>query len=355
DVFAETFFESIVGAFETVSVYLGDRLGYYEVLADVSVTPRELARATDTDERYAREWLEHQTVVGVLAVEDESVPADLRRYALPASAVEVLTDRDSLNYLAPMARLFVGSIAPLEDLVDAYRTGAGIAYAAYGPDLHEGQAAMNRPAFLHLLGEEWLPSIPDVDARLRSDTPARVADVGCGHGWSSIGIAESYEHVRVDGFDLDEASVKAARANVATAGLDDRVTIHHRDAGDPGIEGDYDLVTAFECIHDMPDPVSVLRTMRRLAGDDGTVVVMDERVGDDFTAAGTDVERLMYGFSFTHCLPVGRVDEPSAATGTVMRAGTLREYATEAGFEDVTVLPIENDFFRFYRLESEGR
>jgi len=350
---AEQLLDAASASFELFSVYLGDRLGYYDALADAEpVTATELAAATGTDERYAREWLEHQAVAGVLRVADERASADDRRYALPEAHVPVLADADSLDAIAPLAQLTVGAVAPIHEVVDAYRTGAGVPFESYSPDLHEGQARMNRPSFLELLGTEWLPSLPDVHDRLLCDPPARVADVGCGFGWSCIGVAEQYPSVVVDGYDLDRESVVAARQNVADAGLADRVSVHHRDASDPEIEGDYDLVTAFECVHDMADPVGALTTMRRLAGEDGVVLVMDERVGDEFTADPGPVESLLYGFSVLHCLPVGRVDRPSAATGTVMRADTLGDYAADAGFSTFEVLPIENFFWRFYRLEA---
>ncbi len=216
--------------------------------------------------------------------------------------------------------------------------------------MRRGQAGMNRNLFLHQLGQEYLPAIPDLHARLVADPPARVADVGCGVGWSSIGIARAYPAVHVDGFDLDEASVAEAQTNVAAAGLDDRVRIELRDAADPALAGRYDLVTAFECIHDMADPVGALRTMRHLTGERGTVLVADERVGEHFTAESSDIERFQYGFSVLHCLPVGMADQPSAGTGTVMRTPTLRRYAQAAGFRDVEILPLDNFFFTFYRL-----
>jgi SAM-dependent methyltransferase len=315
------------------------------------VTSAALAAATDTRERYAREWLEQQTVAGILGVEDERVEATSREYFLLPGREEALTDRDSLNYVAPLSGLVVGAVRPIDAILDAYRTGGGVPYEDYGNYFHEGQAELNRPAFLHSLGTEWIPAMPDVDVRLENDPPARVADIGCGYGWSSIGIARAYPTVRVDGYDLDAGSVEAAQRNVVEAGLDDRVTVECRDAGDPDIEGEYDLVTAFECVHDLSDPVGVLRNIRRLVADDGSVLVVDERVGDEFTAEGTDIEPMLYGWSVLHCLPVGMAEQPSAATGTVMRTETLREYATAAGFSDVTVLPVENVFFRFYRLE----
>jgi SAM-dependent methyltransferase len=252
--------------------------------------------------------------------------------------------------LSPLAQFAVSATRPLDSLLNAYRNGGGVSWSEYGQDAIEGQAGLNRAAFLFQLGQEWLPSIPDIHARLQSDPPARIADFGCGVGWSSIGMAQAYANVKVDGYDLDEPSIERARANARETDLDGRVNFQVRDAGDPSLAGRYDLVTAFECIHDMSDPVSALCTMRKLLGENGAAIVMDERVGDTFTPTGNDVEWIMYGWSVLHCLPVGMDDRPSAGTGTVMRAGTMRRYALEAGFRDVEILPIENYFFRFYRL-----
>jgi SAM-dependent methyltransferase len=351
----EQLLDATAGAFTVFTVYLGDQLGFYEALADGGpLTPAALADRTDTDERYVREWLEQQTIAGIVTVTDETEPASERQFDLPGGYVEPLTDEDSPEYAVPLTQLIAGTVHPIHDVVDAYRTGGGVPYETYGRDLREGQARINRPSFLGALGTEWLPVLKDVHERLRDDRPARVADIGCGAAYSCIGIAEHYPNVSVDGYDLDEASVELARRNVAEAGLSDRITIHHRDASDPTLDGDYDLVTAFECVHDMADPVGGLRMMRRLAGEDGTVLVVDERVGDAFTAEGNDVEWMMYGWSVLHCLPVGLAEHPSAATGTVMRTDTLREYAEEAGFDGFEVLPIEDFFFRFYRLDPES-
>ena len=173
--------------------------------------------------------------------------------------------------------------------------------------------------------------------------------MGCGLGWSSIGIALAYPDASVDGYDVDGPSVEAARRNAREAGVDDRVRFHLVDAGT--VHGaTYDAVFAFECIRDLPDPVGVLAAMRRLAGVDGAVVVMDERVAETFTTPGDDVERLMYGYSLMCCLADGMAHQPSAGTGTVMRPSTLRRYAVEAGLAEVEILDIANDFFRFYRL-----
>src|SRR5215472_631531 len=342
--------ESALNTMEICCVYLGDRLSLYPALRDRGpLTSAELAAAASIHERYAREWLEQQAVTGMLET-DPTVEASARRYTLSAEHAEVLHDPDSLSWFAPVVQLVVGITGPLPTLLEAFRTGEGIKWRDFGRDSREGQAGQNRPAFLSLLGREWLPAIPDVHARLSGDPPARVADVACGAVWSSIGIARAYPKVRVDGLDLDEASVALARANVAEAGLADRVDIAVRDAGDSTLAGRYDLVTIFEALHDMSQPVEVLRRARGLLVEGGSVIVVDERVAEIFTAPGDTIERLMYGFSVLCCLPAGLADQPSAATGTVMRPATLRRYALEADFREVEILPITSDIFRFYRL-----
>ena len=351
DAFIERLVESLRGTFDIFSAYIGVKLGLYESLAEAGPsTSVELASRTSTHERYIREWLEQQAVTGILDVDDEKAAATARRFSLPEAHAEVLVDRESLNYLAPLPQLLVGAVSPLRRLLEAYRKGGGVPYADYGDDMVKGQEGINRTMFLQELGKVWLPAITDLHQRLESDPPGRVADVGCGTGWSAIGIAQSYPKVRVDGFDLDEASVEIARANRREAGLSDRVEFHVRDAADPKLAGRYDLVTAFECIHDMSRPVEGLKAMRSLAGDDGTVLVVDERVGEEFSTKENGIDWMMYGWSILHCLPVGKVDEPSAETGTVMRPPVFRRYAEEAGFKSVEILPIESLFFRFYRL-----
>jgi 2-polyprenyl-3-methyl-5-hydroxy-6-metoxy-1,4-benzoquinol methylase len=209
------------------------------------------------------------------------------------------------------------------------------------------------------MGRAWLPAIPGLDAHLRRTSGARprVADIACGGGWSSIAIALAYPAVEVDGYDLDAPSIALARDNAAARGVADRVRFHVADAADAADaapdaspDGPYDLVLICEALHDLSDPVGALRTMRRLVAPGGTVLVVDERVAETFTAPGDDLERLMYGFSVLCCLPNGLAEQPSAATGTVMRPDTLRRYAAAAGFDAVEILPIEHDLFRLYRL-----
>jgi 2-polyprenyl-3-methyl-5-hydroxy-6-metoxy-1,4-benzoquinol methylase len=345
DALVERLFGATLGALDVASVYLGVRLGLYRALRDQGPSSSsELAEAAGLNERYVREWLEQQATSGILDVDEE------RRFSLPPGHDEALLDETSLNYIAPVGKLLVACLRPIDAVLTAYRTGDGVPYADYGADLHEGQAEFTRPLFESLLGSEWFPAISDVHERLQADPPAQVADVACGQGFSTIAIARAYPKARVDGIDLDEASIEAARENLAGSGVEDRVSFQNRDAADPGLQGRYDLVYMHESLHDMSYPVDVLRGCRALLGEGGSVVIGDERVPDSFTASGDEIERLCYGFSILHCLPVGMVGDGAAGTGTVMRAATVRRYAEEAGFRGFEVLPIENDFYRFYRL-----
>ncbi|WP_068157434.1 class I SAM-dependent methyltransferase [Rhodococcus phenolicus] len=338
--------DASLGTIDLIAMYLGDRLGWYRSLAaDGPATPDELAARTGTDPRYAREWLEQQAVTGLLVASD----GEPRRFTLPEAAAEVLTDEHSLNYLGPLARMLCGFAAHLPELVTAYRTGSGVSWAELGADARESQAAMNRPWF-----EEALPaalaSVPELDDLLRAPG-IEIADIGCGGAWSTIALARAYPRARLSGYDVDPATVSLALADVAgSPDVADRITIVASDASALPQQR-FSAVFAFECIHDMPRPVEVLGAVRRSLTEGGVVVVMDEAVADEFTAPGDDVERLMYGFSLTCCLPDGMSHPESVGTGTVMRPSTLRRYALEAGFTEVSVLPIDEfGFWRFYLL-----
>jgi 2-polyprenyl-3-methyl-5-hydroxy-6-metoxy-1,4-benzoquinol methylase len=355
DELVERLFGSALGALDLLCVYLGDRLGMYKAIADAGPsTSADLASAAGVNERYAREWLEQQAMAGILeAVDPDALDAE-RRYALPAGHDEVLLDADSVNHMAPMAQLLVACALPIHAVVAAFGTGEGVPYADYGADLHEGQARLTRPLFDNLLARDWLPAMPVIHERLIDDPPARVADVACGLGRSSIAIARAYPKVAVDGIDLDPASIERARQLLPSSGVDDRVAFHCRDAADPELSGRYDLVTIFEALHDMSYPVEVLQSARALLSDGGRVLVADEKTAERFALDAGDVERLYYGFSVLHCLPVGMVGENAAGTGAVIREDTVRGYAEQAGFAECDVAPIESDLWRFYVLTPQS-
>jgi ubiquinone/menaquinone biosynthesis C-methylase UbiE len=216
------------------------------------------------------------------------------------------------------------------------------------------ELSMKRNFFLYALGQKYLPAIPDLHARLLANPPARIAVIGCALGWSSIGIALAYPNVWIDGFDLDGPSIEEAWCNASSYALTDRVTFHVRDAASLELlNGSYDLVTAFESIDELGNPVSVLRTMRRLAGDRGYVIVLGEHVGDAPAASGDETERMLNGWSELHDFPAAMAeDQLSAETDKGIRTATLRRYAQEAGFRDVEVQPLDNYFFTLYRLHG---
>jgi 2-polyprenyl-3-methyl-5-hydroxy-6-metoxy-1,4-benzoquinol methylase len=351
DALAERLFGAALGTIDLLTVELGRRLGLYEALHDHGpLDPPGLAEATGTHPRYAREWLEQQCVSGFVEVDDAEAEPDARRYGLPPEHVAVLVDPTSLTFSTPLARMMTAAAARVPETAEAFRTGGGVPWTAFGPDMRAAQADGNRPWFLGPLGERWLPSVPGLDERLRAG--AAVADLGCGEGWASIGIALAYPQVQVDGFDVDEASVVAARGHAGDRGVADRVRFHHVDVSHPTTahDGRYDLVTAFECVHDLGDPVGFLATARRMLAPGGEVLVVDEAAPERFTGRDDPLERLLYGWSVLICLPDGMSHEGSAGTGTVMRPDVLRGYAEQAGFASVEVLDIEHDLWRFYRL-----
>jgi 2-polyprenyl-3-methyl-5-hydroxy-6-metoxy-1,4-benzoquinol methylase len=342
--YSDHLFEASLGAMEVLTVYLGDRLGWYTALnAAGPATAAELVERAGGNERYAREWLEQQASFGILTVTEDG------RFGLTPSAAETLTDPNSLSYLAPLARMISAAAIQLPSLVNVYRGGGGVGWAAYGADMRESQADMNRPWFEHALPDA-LAGVAGLDELLRRPG-TRIADVGCGAGWSTIALARTYPEAHVEGFDIDAPSVELARKHVAEEpDVADRVAFNHADAAGLG-EARFDAVFAFECVHDMPRPVEVLTAMRQAVFAGGPVVVMDEAVRDGFEAPGDDVEKLMYGFSTLVCLPDGLAHPDSVGTGTVMRPDTLRGYARAAGFDDLVVLPIEEfGFWRFYQL-----
>jgi hypothetical protein len=298
DAFVGRLFQSLLGAEDLLVMYVGDKLGYYRVLADgKAVTSGELAAQTGTHERYAREWLEHQAVGAILDVDDVSAAPEARRYTLPAEHAEVLLDRDSLNYLGAFPRFAAAIAAPMAQLLDAYRTGGGVSWAEYGDDARLAQGDQNRPLMLNLLGKEWLPSIPDIHARLMSDPPARIADVACGLGWSTIAMTRAYPKAQVHGYDIDDFSIEHARKNAAGEGFGDRLQFVNQNIAEYAGGGQYQLITMFEALHDFPQPVEALRAMRGMLAEDGTLFIMDERAAETFTAPGDELERFLYGFS----------------------------------------------------------
>jgi 2-polyprenyl-3-methyl-5-hydroxy-6-metoxy-1,4-benzoquinol methylase len=194
----------------------------------------------------------------------------------------------------------------------------------------------------------WIPSMPDIETILQAG--GRVADVGCGLGWSCIALAKGFEQVEIDGIDPDELSIIEAVANTEKEGLSNRIHYHVDTIENAKVNGPYELITAFECLHDMPYPVEALRRMKELVDPAGAVLIADEAVEDALEDNMNFMGHLLYNFSVLHCLPQALTFPDAAGTGTVIKPSVLRKYAEQAGYTSVDILPIENPQFRFYRL-----
>ena len=341
---ADRVFGQLNGALASLNLYVGLRLGLFEELAKSGpVTPVELASRMSLDERYVLEWLE-------CMVANEYLDHDhaMGRFELGAEGAAVLADRNSPAFLAGLLPFLPSCAGVLPQLLEAFRNGGGVPYEAYGADARDGIGNGNRPMYVHDYVSTWIPALPDIKRRLEAG--GRVAEVGVGQGWSAIELAKGFPSIRVDAIDVDEASIAEAKANAAAEGVADRVTFHHAPIEKASLEGGYDLVTAFECLHDMPYPVEALSAMRGLAGPGGAVLIADERVAEDLADNVNPIGQFNYNCSVLHCLPQAMVFPGAAGTGTVIRTSTMRRYAEEAGFTSVDVLPIEHPLWRFYRL-----
>jgi SAM-dependent methyltransferase len=335
--------DAATGTLELFAVHIGTSLGLYTTLdRSGPLTADELAARAGIHRRYALEWLEQQAVAGFLDVVDGTTTDD-RRYALPFENRGALVDPIDGDHLAPLAPMVVGIAGVLDEVVEAYRTGGGVPYSHYGVHFRHGQGGVNRPAFTSDLVKSWLPAVAGVSDRLALG--GRVVDVGTGHGWSAIAVKSQWPAAEVIGVDTDEASIADARRNAAQAAVDVRF-----ETALPSQEVDVALV--LEALHDMSRPVEVLRSLREALAPGGIVVIADEAVADSFAAPGDDIERLMYGWSVSHCLPAAMAEQPSAALGTVLRPRTVAEIAAAAGFSRCDVVDVDAGFFRIYRLAA---
>jgi len=345
EAFVQRMNDATLGAFDIASTYLGVKLGFYRSLADDGpATANELAGRTGTNERLVREWLEQQGATELLTTTNDGGEW---RFALPSEHADVLLDPDALDGVAGMVRSLIADLAQVPRLVESFRTGEGIPYADYGPDEAEGQAMGTRPVYRAEIGS-WFAAVPDLAERL-GDGGARVLDVGCGIGWSSVSIAHAYPGVTVDGVDLDPGSIEAARRVAVAEAVTDRVTFEVRDAATLAGAG-YDVATMFEMLHDLARPVEALRIARDVLRPGGVVLVADEPCGDAYAGPADEDERRHHGWSLLHCLPASMTEPGSAATGTLIRPDTVRRYAREAGFGTVEVLPVDSVAFRLYLL-----
>jgi SAM-dependent methyltransferase len=315
-----------VGAtLNTALVVMGDRLGLYRALAETGpLTPAELASRTGTAERYVREWLNAQAAGGFIDYDPET-----QRYTLPPEHALALTDASSPAYLPGFFQIALGSVLDSPRITEAARTGVGIGWHDHVHDVHVGCERFFRPGYNANLVSSWLPALDGVVDKLQRG--ATVADVGCGHGASTILMAQAFQNSMFFGFDYHEGSIATARERAVEAGVTDRVHLEVAPASSFS-DHNYDLVTMFDCLHDMGDPLGAARHVREVMAADGAWMIVEPAAGDRVEDNLNPVGRAYYGFSTLLCTPASLSQEVGLALGAQAGEAHIREVVTSAGF-----------------------
>jgi len=305
--------------------YLGDVLGLYTAMAGAGpLTAIDLAERTDTHPRYVREWLANQASGGYVRYH----AAD-GTFELPDEHAAVLADPSGPVDVTGIYPIIAAAWASADRAVDAFRTGAGIGWHEHDPRLYHGVERIFAPLYRHQLVQDWIPALDGVHERLAAG--GRVADVGCGHGASTIVLAEAYPASRFTGFDPHGASIATAAKSAAEAGVGDRVGFEV--AAADSLPGDgYDLVCFFDCLHDMGDPVAAARRAREALAEDGTVLVVEPQAADDLADNLNPISRLFYAGSVFLCTPSSLAQDGATALGAQAGPSQLLEVLAEAGF-----------------------
>ncbi len=306
-------------------VVMGDKLGLYRALAGAGpLSPADLAERTGTAERYVREWLNAQAAGGFVEYDPES-----GHYTLPPEQAVALTDEESPAYLPGFFQMALGSVIDSPRIAEAARSGEGFGWHEHDHDVHEGCERFFRPGYNANLVSSWLPALDGVVAKLEHG--ARVADIGCGHGASTILMAQAFPQSTFVGSDYHEGSIETARTRAEQAGVADRVRFETASAATHPGEG-YDLVTMFDCLHDMGDPVGAARQVRELLAPDGTWMIVEPAAGDRVEDNLNPIGRAYYGFSTLLCTPASLSQEVGLALGAQAGEARIREVVESAGF-----------------------
>ena len=315
-----------VGAtLNTALVVMGDRLGFYRALAGAGpLSPADLAQRTGTAERYVREWLNAQAAGGYVDYDPDS-----SRYTLPPEHAVALTDSDSPAFLPGFFQIALGSVTDSPKITEVVRTGAGFGWGEHGHDVLEGCERFFRPGYNASLVSGWLPALDGVVAKL--ERGGRVADVGCGHGASTILMAQSFPNSSFTGSDYHEGSIETARRCAREAGVAGRIHFETAPAAAYGGDG-YDLVTMFDCLHDMGDPVGAARHVRETVKDDGTWMIVEPQAGDRVEDNLNPVGRAFYAFSTLLCTPASLSQEVGLALGAQAGEARIRDVVQAGGF-----------------------
>ena len=304
-------------------VVIGEKLGLYKALAAGPLTPAELAAKTKTDERYVREWLSTQAAGGYVSFDEKN-----NKFFLSEEQAFTLANEDSPAYLPGAFQLALGSLAAVPRITDSFRSGAGMGWHEHDEGVFHGCEKFFRPGYAANLVANWIPSLTDVKAKLEAG--ARVADVGCGKGASTVLLAKAYPNSQFFGFDYHDKSIEGARAAASREGLKN-VTFEVAKAKEfPG--KDYDFVAVFDCLHDMGDPVGASRHVLQSLKKDGTWMIVEPFANDDLKDNLNPVGRVYYSFSTLLCTPCSRSQEVALCLGAQSGEKQMRNVVTSAGF-----------------------
>jgi SAM-dependent methyltransferase len=306
-------------------VVIGDKLGLYEAMAEAGpLGPGDLAQRTGTSERYVREWLNAQAAGGYLEYDPEE-----KTYTLPPEHAFVLANENSPFFMAGAFELMAASVSDEPKIREAFRSGAGVGWHEHSHGVFDGCERFFRPGYVANLVSSWIPALDGVEEKLRAG--AIVADVGCGHGASTILMAEAYPSSHFIGFDYHDESIKQARARAEAAGLSDRVVFDVASAAE--FNGHvFDLVTTFDCLHDMGDPVGAAKHVRQQLDSDGTWLIVEPFAGDSVEDNLNPVGRVYYAASTLLCTPASLSQEVGLALGAQAGEARLRDVVTSGGF-----------------------
>jgi 2-polyprenyl-3-methyl-5-hydroxy-6-metoxy-1,4-benzoquinol methylase len=317
--------EEVGATLNAALVVMGDRLGLYRGLAGAGgLTPAQLAERTGTAERYVREWLNAQAAGGYIAYD-----AERETYSLAPEQTVALTDANSPAFLPGFFQIALGSVTDSPRIIEAARTGDGIGWHEHAHDVHEGCERFFRPGYNANLVADWLPALDGVVEKLTRG--AKVADIGCGHGASTILMAQAFPNSTFIGSDYHDGSIATARKRSQQAGVDDRVQFDVAPAVAYAGNG-YDLVTMFDCLHDMGDPVGAARHVRSTLAPDGTWMIVEPNAGDAVQDNLNPVGRVYYGFSTLLCTPASLSQDVGLALGAQAGEARIRDVVMSAGF-----------------------
>jgi 2-polyprenyl-3-methyl-5-hydroxy-6-metoxy-1,4-benzoquinol methylase len=324
DAFMGGFVHDLGAVMHAATVVVGDQLGLYKALAAKPLRAEELAQATETDARYVREWLSAQAASGYVTYDPAS-----ECFGLSEEQSFALAEEGSPAFIPGAFQIAVAQFKIIPKMVKSFKTGLGVGWHEHDVSLFHGTERFFRPGYAAYLVNDGIPSLGGIEAKLKSG--ARVADIGCGHGASTIIMAQAYPQSTFVGYDYHEGSIEHARESAATAGVSDRASFEVASASDyPG--SDYDFVTMFDCLHDMGDPLGAARHVYETLAEDGTWMIVEPFANDTLEGNLNPVGRIFYSASTLICTPASRAQAGAMCLGAQAGERRIHDVVTEGGF-----------------------